>query len=134
MTKKLIDKTFMKFILVGVVNTIIGTGTMFIFYNFLGFSYWVSSASNYIVGSVVSYFLNKYFTFKNAKKSLKQLICFIINISVCYFLAYGLAKPFVRFLMAEYPVKTQENFAMMIGMGIFVITNYIGQKMFVFKS
>ena len=134
MTMKLIDKTFVKFVLVGVINTIVGTGTMFVMYNLFGLSYWLSTASNYIVGSVVSYFLNKYFTFKNSKKSIGQIIRFIINISVCYFAAYGAAKPLVRFIMADFTVKTQENTAMLVGMGIFVVLNYFGQKLFVFRS
>ena len=44
---KFFDRTFWKFILVGVANTIFGTGIMFVFYNVFHFSYWVSSASNY---------------------------------------------------------------------------------------
>ena len=55
------DKTFMKFVLVGMVNVTVGATVMFVFYNVFHFSYWVSSASNYIVGSIVSYFLNRYF-------------------------------------------------------------------------
>ena len=54
--QKLIDITTVKFLLVGVINTLVGTGTMFGLYNCLGCSYWVSSAGNYIVGSIaVSY-------------------------------------------------------------------------------
>ena len=60
---KFFDKTFLKFIIVGVANTLFGTAVMFIAYNLLHFSYWVSSASNYVFGSILSYFLNKYFTF-----------------------------------------------------------------------
>ena len=59
-SKKLLDKTFLKFIAVGVVNTFIGTAVMFSFYNCFHFNYWISSAANYIVGSIVSYFLNIY--------------------------------------------------------------------------
>ena len=40
------DKTFMKFVMVGVVNTIVGTTIMFVFYNVFHLNYWVSSASN----------------------------------------------------------------------------------------
>ena len=65
--QKLIDITTVKFLLVGVINTLVGTGTMFGLYNCLGCSYWVSSAGNYIVGSIVSYFLNKYFTSEKCK-------------------------------------------------------------------
>ena len=55
---RLIDKTTIKFLLVGVINTIVGTSIMFLLYNIGHMNYWVSSAANYIVGSIVSYFLN----------------------------------------------------------------------------
>lgn len=61
--KNILDVTFWKFVLVGIVNTLVGTAVMFAAYNVLHLSYWISSASNYVVGSIVSYFLNKYFTF-----------------------------------------------------------------------
>lgn len=54
--KKYFDITTIKFLMVGVINTLVGTGVMFVFYNVFGLSYWISSASNYIVGSIVSYF------------------------------------------------------------------------------
>ena len=82
--KNFFDVTMIKFILVGIVNTAVGMGTMFICYNFFHLSYWISSASNYVVGSIVSYFLNKYFTFQNKSKSMKTVVKFIINITVCY--------------------------------------------------
>lgn len=54
--KDIFDKKLLKFILVGGINTLVGTFVMFGAYNFLGFSYWISSALNYIIGSIVSYF------------------------------------------------------------------------------
>ena len=54
---KFIDKTTVKFVIVGIINTIVGTSVMFLLYNFAGVNYWISSASNYIVGSIVSYVL-----------------------------------------------------------------------------
>lgn len=65
---KLIDKTTIKFLVVGVVNTLVGTGIMFFLYNVVHLNYWISSAANYIMGSIVSYFLNKYFTFQNKER------------------------------------------------------------------
>lgn len=88
--KNILDITFWKFVLVGIVNTLVGTAVMFAAYNVLHLSYWISSASNYVVGSIVSYFLNKYFTFQNKEKSWKQLVKFALNITVCYLVAYGL--------------------------------------------
>ena len=131
---KILDKTALKFLLVGVINTLVGTAVMFLFYNLLHLDYWVSSASNYIVGSMVSYFLNKYFTFKNTSKSVKQVLLFILNISLCYFLAYGIAKPLTAYILSAASLNIKENIAMLVGMGLFVIFNYFGQRFIVFKT
>lgn len=128
------DITFWKFIIVGVVNTLFGSLIMFFLYNFAHCNYWISSAANYFFGSILSYFLNKNFTFKNKGKSLKVILKFICNISICYIVAYGVAKPVVRSLLASSPVSIQDNLSMLVGMGLFIILNYIGQRFFTFKT
>ena len=133
MMSKLFDKTFWKFIIVGIINTIFGTTVMFVSYNILQFSYWISSALNYILGSILSYFLNKNFTFQNKEKSWRVVVRFVINISLCYLIAYGAAKPFAMWVLSDSSISIQENAAMLIGMCVFVILNYFGQKMFVFR-
>ena len=107
---------------------------MFVFYNVFHFSYWVSSASNYFFGSILSYILNRLFTFQNNAATQKTLPRFVINISLCYLLAYGLAKPLVIHILTDLTQQAQENIAMLVGMCLFVGLNYIGQRFFVFKS
>lgn len=128
------DKTFLKFIIVGIINTAVGAGVMFALYNIFHCSYWISSIMNYVVGSVVSFFLNKYFTFKSKTFSLREVVYFIINIAVCFFIAYGAAKPFAMYLLSSYSVTVQENTAMFIGMVLFTGLNYLAQRFIVFKS
>ena len=128
------DKTFLKFIIVGIVNTAVGAGVMFASYNVFHCSYWISSIMNYVVGSIVSFFLNKYFTFKSNTFSLREVIYFTVNIAVCFFIAYGVAKPFAVYLLSGYSVTVQENTAMLIGMFLFTGLNYLAQRFIVFKS
>ena len=132
--KQFFDITMLKFILVGIVNTAVGMGVMFLFYNLFHFNYWISSASNYIVGSIVSYFLNKYFTFQNKSKDAKVIVKFIINITVCYLVAYGVAKPVVVYLFISFSQSVQDNAAMLAGSIFFVGLNYIGQRFWAFKQ
>lgn len=134
MITKLLDKTFWKFILVGIINTLFGTTIMFIFYNIFHFGYWFSSASNYVLGSILSYFLNKNFTFKNKSRDIKVVLRFILNIIACYIVAYGLAKPLVKMILNGFSSTVQENIAMLSGMCLFVLLNYIGQRFFTFKN
>lgn len=131
---KYFDIKTIKFILVGIANTIIGTGLMFVLYNIFSVSYWVSSACNYIAGSIFSYFMNKYFTFQYRNRSWRVVIRFIINIAVCYFVAYGVAKPLVTLILQNVSIVVRDNIAMAVGMCIFVALNYFGQRLFAFKE
>lgn len=133
MKKKLIDKTVVKFLLVGMVNTIVGSGVMFLLYNLAGCPYWPSVCSNYLCGGVVSYFLNKYFTFQNKERSWAQVGRFVVTVAVCMLIAYGMAKPAVRWMLSGMGEKVQENVAMVVGMGLYTVLNYLGQRFFAFK-
>lgn len=132
--KKFVDITTIKFLIVGVINTLVGTGVMFFLYNIIHTGYWFASAANYVVGSIVSYFLNKHFTFKNKDRSFKVIVRFVLNITICYVLAYGIAKPVATWLLAGFSQSIRENIAMLIGMCLFVGFNYLGQRFIVFAK
>ena len=134
MKTQLFDKTVIKFLAVGVVNTLVGCGTMFLLYNLAHCSYWASSAANYVVGGIVSFFLNKYFTFQNKTWEWSQVWKFAANVTVCYLLGYGLAKSLVLHLLAGQAVNVQENVAMLVGMCLYTGLNYLGQRFFAFKG
>lgn len=134
MKRNLIDGTVPRFLLVGAVNTLIGCGAMFLLYNLAHWSYWLSSAANYVLGGIVSFFLNKYFTFRRREWSWNQVVKFAANVAVCWLLAYGLAQPLVRHLLAGWPVNLQENGAMLVGMCLYTALNYLGQRFFAFRK
>ena len=116
------------------INTIVGTAIMFGLYNLAGWGYWAASIANYTLTSILSFFLNKYFTFKNKGFSCAQVLRFIINIAVCYTLAYGIAKPLMLHILANADKKLQENVAMFVGMVLFTGFNYLGQRLFTFRE
>ena len=128
------DKIFMKFVMVGIINTLVGTTIRFVFYNVFHLNYWISSASNYIIGSLVSYLLNKNFTFRFREKGYYSLLRFIINILTCYLLAYGIAKPIMHWILSDFNKTIQENISMLLGMCLFVVFNYLGQRFFAFRK
>lgn len=130
---KLVDRKLGKFIIVGIINTIVGTAIMFGLYNLAGCSYWLSSAANYFLTSILSYFLNKYYTFGHKGDMAGSALRFAINIAVCYLLAYGIAKPLVLHFMPG-SQTIQENVAMFVGMCLFTGFNYLGQRFFAFSD
>ena len=136
------DSSFFRFLIVGCINTLVGYGVMFGLYNLAGLhrwgdlGFWLSSAANYVIGSIVSYFLKKHFTFRNTEKGAKVVGRFILNITVCYLLAYGLAKPVVTWLLSNtgWSQQIQGNLAMLGGSVLFVMLNYLGQRFFAFRK
>lgn len=132
--REFFDIKLLKFLAVGVANTVVGMGIMFGLYNLAGCSYWVSSAANYVVGSILSYLLNKTFTFQNKDHSGRTILRFVLNIAVCYLLAYGLAKPAILWTLRGFSPKVQDNVAMLVGTCLFTGFNYIGQRFYTFKE
>ena len=63
-----------------------------------------------------------------------MIVRFVINITLCYLVAYGLAKPVVRMLLSGMSPVIQDNGAMLMGMCVFVALNYLGQRFFAFKD
>lgn len=132
--KSLWNSSLIRFGLVGLLNTLVGTTIMFVLYNKLHCTYWQSSFANYLFGSILSFFLNKYFTFRSKRRSWKEVVRFVINIAVCYVLAYGISKPLMLYLLADRSQQFRENVAMLGGMVLFVCLNYLGQRFFAFRK
>jgi len=128
------DRIFFKFLLVGIVNTIVGSGLMFIIYNVFGLGYWISSAANYVLGSILSFFLNKYWTFNIRKWSLYMIVAYIAVIVISWFLAYKIARTVLYFLLSDRPQKIRDNVSLFAGMCLFTGLNYLGQRFIVFKK
>lgn len=70
----------------------------------------------------------------NKDRSFRTVLKFIVNISICYLIAYGVAKPAVRYVLSSFGETVQDNIAMLVGMCLFVALNYFGQRFVVFKN
>lgn len=133
MKTKIIDKSFFLFLLVGISNTLLSAVLMFALE---GLGYWPSTAIAYILGAVLSFFLNKKYTFKNNDTILKSALRFGLNIIICYILAFFLAQPIADKLLSFLSVTPlwQERLTKLFGMGLYTLINYFGQRFFAFKN
>ena len=154
--KKFIDKKTLKFLIVGVANTAVGMGIMlllsFIFNKtvpafasksvfILGTtdytaSYIISSVVNYVVGGILSYFLNKYWSFGNKEKSKTIVLKFVATVVECYAIAYLGAKPLMEIALKNTGManKWKEFIALIVGAGLYTVLNYFGQRFFAFAE
>jgi len=131
--RMLFDKKFLKFTIVGAINTLTGSAIMFFLYNVAHFSYWLSSASNYFFTSILSFFLNKYFTFGVKEWSAFMIAAFIMTIVISYLIAYGVSISAMNFLLRDSTLRFRENVALLVGMCLFTGLNYLGQRLIVFR-
>lgn len=120
--------------MVGVINTLMGWVIMAVLYNLIHLNYWVSSGISYFIGSVFSYHANGKLTFKVENKDKWLPWRFAANIIVCYLVAFSVAQPFVKYLLSAQPQVIVDNVAMVLGMCIFIVMNFFGQKLFVFRK
>ena len=77
--------------------------------------------------------MNKNYTFHNKERGWKPFLRFTFNILICYLLAYGIAKPVMHWMLSGYSTTIQENVSLALGMCLFVIFNYLGQRFYTFK-
>lgn len=124
---RIIDKSFLKFLLVGIINTGVSFVVMF---SLEDLGYWQSTAIAYIAGAAVSFFLNKKFTFESDEKLLKSAIKFAINVALCYIIAYSLAKPFMAWILSYIQLSAiwSERVTKIFAMAFYTVINYLGQK------
>lgn len=124
--------------MVGVINTLMGWVIMAVLYNLIHMNYWFSSAISYFIGSVFSYHANAKLTFKVENKDKWLPWRFAMNIIVCYLVAFSVAQPLVTNLLSSgqktYSKALIDNVAMVLGMCIFIVMNFFGQKIFVFHK
>lgn len=131
--KKLFDASILRFILVGIGNTLLSALLMFLFE---GLGYWPSTAIAYALSSVMSFFLNRSFTFKSDAPIGPAAVRFAVNVVVCYLIAYSLAQPLAGWALdrTAIPAIWQERLTKLGGMVLFTCLNYCGQRFFAFRK
>ena len=130
--KKLFDVSMRKFLRVGVGNTLLATVLMFALE---GLGYWPSTAIAYVAGAVMSFFLNRRFTFHSDEVLWKAAVKFAVNVAVCYVVGYGLARLVMGALSPLNPLPAiwWERLSKLVGMGLYTVLNYFGQRFFAFR-
>lgn len=146
---KLISREFITYCLVGLVNTFVGIGTAFICLNIILLSYAISTGMSYVVGIVVSFHLNKKFTFKNTDKASMQFVKFFTTMLPAYIVSYWLGYNVGHFSARFLPnvifdffanllnVKRSvviDDYAVLISMAIYLVVGFSINKFIVFKS
>ena len=76
--KKLIDRTTVRYVEIGVLNMLFCTAIMYLLYNLTRLSSWACAFINHALGGVISYSCNRRFVFREKKRSPKTLALFVL--------------------------------------------------------
>jgi len=129
--------TFFRFLLVGVANTILGLSVIYLLLHLVGMSYWMSTFLGNSVGAMMSYYLNRRFTFRSKNAVSKSLILFVIVTLLCYVVSYSIGMNLVEWMLGtsnSLKSGTKTDLAVLISTGLYTVLNYLGQKWLVFSS
>jgi putative flippase GtrA len=120
-------RKFIKFSLVGVVNTVVFYGIYYVLLQ-VGLVYAIALTVSNIVAIANSYVLNKLFTFKTKEKSFKETVRFFIVAGIQYLLNLLIVHVCVSF------IGISATLAGVIAIGITVFISYFGHKLWTFRE
>ncbi|MBQ7373480.1 MAG: GtrA family protein [Clostridia bacterium] len=133
---KLYNDKRIRFLFVGCLNTLVGTGTTLICYLAMGYGIFeqanvtdlqnfIATVIGYAVGTVHSYIWNKFFTFKSKEKSVWEFFRFVLVCLVQYGVNFGLT------LIAKQFISMHFIYTILVTL-VCMVVSFIGHSLFSF--
>lgn len=121
-------KQFSRFLLVGFANTALGYAVIFGCMYLGGLTPEFSNAVGYLAGLMVSYFLNRHFTFRSARRRSTEFVRFVIVFLTAYTTNFIVLVILVRVL------GVHAAFSQVVAGVVYIGTAYLLNKRYVFHS
>lgn len=131
---------FVKYSLVGVLNTLLTLGLIFLCKSVIGLDQMLSNAIGYVAGFINSFLWNKKWVFRSKKGYAKEAAKFFIGFLVCYGVQFvtvwalsyhspleGFEVNILGFVLSGYGVAT------LIGNVVYTLANFVYNRMVTFR-
>jgi putative flippase GtrA len=119
-----IKKELKRFLVAGFGAVSTDLATYYILLNFLNTD--IAKGISFLLGTIVAFVINKYWTFEKTEKSYQQIVQF----SVLYTLTLGVNVVINKFILDIFGTTL---LAFLIATGVSTVLNFIGQKWWVFR-
>jgi putative flippase GtrA len=119
---------FFKYSIVGILNTALGLTVIFLLYNVLHVNYLLSNIGGYFVGLINSFLWNRNWTFNSQKHFSKEVLPFLMVFGFSFVLN------FLVVLLSVEVFKIRPNFAQIMGIAVYSITNFMINKNWTFSK
>ena len=116
-----------RFMEVGILNTVIGYGS-YILLMLVGVNYLIANTMSTIIGVVNSYFWNKHYTFQSGSKSKREPAKFVL----VYLTSYLLGTLFIFVLVEKFSVN--KYLVGLLNLFVTTLISFFGHKYFSFKK
>jgi len=130
---------FVKYCIVGVLNTLVTLGVIYLCKSLLGWNLYVSNALGYICGVVNSFVCNRQWVFHSHGHYGREAIKFVVGFLLCY----GLQLIIVWMLTSTYGkydfrilgiVLSGYGIATLIGNVVYTLANFVYNRMVTFTA
>ena len=138
--KKATALQFIKYALVGVLNTLVTLSIIFLCKSVIGINPLVSNAIGYVAGVINSFLWNKTWVFRSHDSYLREALIFFVGFMLCY----GIQFLTVWVLSYKSPLNDFEwdilgfvlsgyGLATLVGNLVYTIANYIYNRLVTFR-
>ncbi len=117
-----------RYLLVGLFNTALGFAIIFGCMYLLKMNPITSNVTGYLCGLVVSYFLNKFFTFRSTNRSRAEMLRFLVVFVAAYLANFGML------LLCIDVLHVHEAVSQVVAGGVYVAASFLLNKYYVFKQ
>jgi putative flippase GtrA len=104
--------------------------------NIFHLGYWTATFLGNLVGAVVSFILNRSFTFQSKSSIGGSSLKFIVVIFVSYIGAYAISDQIIslNYFQIDFRFISNKEASVLLGSCLYTLVNYFGQKYFVFTT
>jgi putative flippase GtrA len=123
-----VPETAIRYVIVGVANTCVGLGVIYASMYFLRFSDTLANGVGYVVGVMVSFVLNRNWTFEHAGPVAPALVRFVGVLLVAYFANLATVLVLIEAL------GINRYLAQAAGVAPYTTVGYLGSRHFAFHN
>ena len=122
-------RLFGRYALVGVINTCIGLGLIYVLMHAAGWNHFASTFVGNTGGVICSYVLNRSYTFRYEGARFRSFVRFIAIAMLCYGFAYMVLHPLIA-MMIEGAVPSlaaawRDSAVVLAEAGVYTITSFL---------
>jgi putative flippase GtrA len=123
---KILEKEFIKFLLVGFFNTLIGLSIIYLLL-YININNYISNFTGYMIGLSISYMLHKNFVFSNSSNKINKRE--IVNYVIIFVVSYSINLA-ILYIGLNYFINYIAQFFAICG---YTISNYLLNKNITFR-